>query len=696
MSGPLEAIGIAASIIQVADFGTKLSVKLFSFYRELNGANESIQNLSSDVAITSAILRELGENLKEDEQAKLYSKEAFNTLKQVLNQCEEVLKQIRAMTTYSDTSKMTRLQQITERFRQVLLEPNLDPLKANLKRLKSTMLLLLNVIMYAGQIRSNNVPTMLQEQRDFIKILLEEKKKENAKLAIASNPVTMNASLNPNVDPWEKNDPKNSEPPDLGEYSLLMHKMLQEINSCKARLEQNRYSRIKSGVLNIHSGEIMRFQWHHGQSIIQRFDPSLFADELSDGSSMPIAGTAGLTSPICDPQTQHVDAAKRPENSEPSAYFDSDDALNRSPPLEVSKVNYGNDKSSPPPFSLGDSDSSLTRSCDPVDLNLLPQPSVKPSVTREGDRVLMGFLAPNYPKIAVKARESPLDQSPGTSSNHNSSPKELSHPPKSSIQFLSIPPAIGNYKCTYPGCTASPFPTQYLLSSHSNVHAQDRPHFCPVEGCPRSRGGKGFKRKNELMRHGLIHNSPGYLCPFCPGQEHKYPRPDNLLRHVRIHHPDKNKNDPILRQVLAQRPLGSTRGEKRRMTPENNPDPPPGKRYCFSSFSPATQSEDLCRNVGSPVSLDTYRAPSSDDSNTQNLPDIHRALSALSDFGPPPVYKSISPWKTKLDAFPNQTTVEDNPFKCPSIQKALDGTETLEMLVLEWTNLTREEILLES
>lgn len=63
MSG-LEALGIAASIIQVADLGTKLSVKLFSFYRELKGANESIQNLSSDVAITSATLRELGESLK--------------------------------------------------------------------------------------------------------------------------------------------------------------------------------------------------------------------------------------------------------------------------------------------------------------------------------------------------------------------------------------------------------------------------------------------------------------------------------------------------------------------------------------------------------------------------------------------------------------------------------------------------------
>ncbi|KAJ5573399.1 uncharacterized protein N7459_007826 [Penicillium hispanicum] len=95
--------------------------------------------------------------------------------------------------------------------------------------------------------------------------------------------------------------------------------------------------------------------------------------------------------------------------------------------------------------------------------------------------------------------------------------------------------ASGNYKCTHPGCTAAPFQTQYLLNSHANVHSQDRPHFCPVEGCPRGVGGKGFKRKNEMMRHGLVHNSPGYVCPFCPDQQHKYPRPDNLQRYRTTH-----------------------------------------------------------------------------------------------------------------------------------------------------------------
>ncbi|KAF2691821.1 hypothetical protein K458DRAFT_438165 [Lentithecium fluviatile CBS 122367] len=124
----------------------------------------------------------------------------------------------------------------------------------------------------------------------------------------------------------------------------------------------------------------------------------------------------------------------------------------------------------------------------------------------------------------------------------------------------------GGFKCDYPNCNAAPFQTQYLLNSHANVHSQTRPHFCPVRGCPRAEGGKGFKRKNEMIRHGLVHASPGYVCPFCPDREHKYPRPDNLQRHVRVHHEDKDKDDPQLREVLAQRPEGGSRGRRRRVS----------------------------------------------------------------------------------------------------------------------------------
>lgn len=110
-------------------------------------------------------------------------------------------------------------------------------------------------------------------------------------------------------------------------------------------------------------------------------------------------------------------------------------------------------------------------------------------------------------------------------------PRPMLPPIPGLYNSMSIP---ASFHCDFEGCTAPPFQTQYLLSSHKNVHSSSRPHYCPVPDCPRSEGGKGFKRKNEMIRHGLVHDSPGYVCPFCSDREHKYPRPDNLQRFV--HH----------------------------------------------------------------------------------------------------------------------------------------------------------------
>ena len=42
-----------------------------------------------------------------------------------------------------------------------------------------------------------------------------------------------------------------------------------------------------------------------------------------------------------------------------------------------------------------------------------------------------------------------------------------------------------------------------------------------------------------MIRHGLVHQSPGYICPYCPEREHKYPRPDNLQRSATPRHPPR-------------------------------------------------------------------------------------------------------------------------------------------------------------
>lgn len=132
------------------------------------------------------------------------------------------------------------------------------------------------------------------------------------------------------------------------------------------------------------------------------------------------------------------------------------------------------------------------------------------------------------PSVDYTSGSTPSDQSVSTPATSGSVTEMMS------IEGLAFSNSAeqGQYVCTVEGCKAPPFQTQYLLNSHANVHSQSRPHYCHVKGCPRAEGGKGFKRKNEMIRHGLVHESPGYVCPFCPDREHRYPRPDNLQRYV--------------------------------------------------------------------------------------------------------------------------------------------------------------------
>ncbi|KAJ5542563.1 hypothetical protein N7535_004985 [Penicillium sp. DV-2018c] len=291
MSG-LEVFGVAASVIQVADFGAKLSVQLFAFYRQVKTANETIQLLANEVALVSAILRELGESLKEEESAKLCSDEAFTTLKRLLDESRDVLTQIERVVSANDLSGKSRMHQVAGKVRLALIEPSLNPLKTNLERLKSTMLLLLNVIMFAAKVRNHNSPN-LQDQRALIEALLQEKQLGNYENRpppeydqVQHMPKPELPSETSPAASWQE-----SGFAEVDEYNNLIHKMLHEIDRCKLKLERSRSSRMRKGVLSIHRDEVIRFQLTHGHSILENFDKSLLADE-NDISQVPTARVA--------------------------------------------------------------------------------------------------------------------------------------------------------------------------------------------------------------------------------------------------------------------------------------------------------------------------------------------------------------------------------------------------------------------
>ncbi len=130
-----------------------LSIKLCACYSRAKQADGRLQTLSSDIALTSNVLRQLGDNIRQDDQARLYSGEALTTTKGILQECESVFGKIRDATDGLEQDLTKPLfDRVARRLKFMTIEKDLSFLQCTLERPKSTMLLLLNVIMYAGQV----------------------------------------------------------------------------------------------------------------------------------------------------------------------------------------------------------------------------------------------------------------------------------------------------------------------------------------------------------------------------------------------------------------------------------------------------------------------------------------------------------------------------------------------------------------
>jgi len=60
----MAELGIIASVVQIADTGLRLSIKLYTFGEIVSTADKSVISTSKDVSLTSSVLKELGSLLE--------------------------------------------------------------------------------------------------------------------------------------------------------------------------------------------------------------------------------------------------------------------------------------------------------------------------------------------------------------------------------------------------------------------------------------------------------------------------------------------------------------------------------------------------------------------------------------------------------------------------------------------------------
>lgn len=160
----MTELGIVASVIQIADVGIRLSLKLYAFGEAVSSANRSIISISKDVSLTSSVLKELGQILDTDQNqgARLCSENAVQTANGIVTECKEVFQELdeillKKLPHRSQGDKATRATLALERLKWPFIQPRIQLLRGHLDTLKSTLTLMLNVIMYAGQVRDRYI-----------------------------------------------------------------------------------------------------------------------------------------------------------------------------------------------------------------------------------------------------------------------------------------------------------------------------------------------------------------------------------------------------------------------------------------------------------------------------------------------------------------------------------------------------------
>lgn len=157
----MAEVALAASVIQIASVGVKLSTTLYAFAETVSAAEKTLKHIADDVSLTSAVLKQLGRNLEWDNQRGIASHNAIKTAEEVMHECLEVFNDIEATlekaVKKAESGKYGMGKAAFAKLRWPLLQPKMELLRSNLERHKTTLILMLNVLTYAAKLKQYEI-----------------------------------------------------------------------------------------------------------------------------------------------------------------------------------------------------------------------------------------------------------------------------------------------------------------------------------------------------------------------------------------------------------------------------------------------------------------------------------------------------------------------------------------------------------
>ncbi|KAJ8113108.1 hypothetical protein OPT61_g4695 [Boeremia exigua] len=124
-----EAIGLVASVIQVASTGLQLSKTLYLYADGVATSDRRIKDIAREIQLTSLVIQELGDVFGNDETEKLVSSNAVNTARQTMEECSNIFVEIEATLKKSNKNVLGRLLLPFRDAKIELLRNHIDKLK---------------------------------------------------------------------------------------------------------------------------------------------------------------------------------------------------------------------------------------------------------------------------------------------------------------------------------------------------------------------------------------------------------------------------------------------------------------------------------------------------------------------------------------------------------------------------------------
>ncbi len=157
MAEVIAALGVVASVAQLADYGFKLSIKLYTFSKAVSTADESIKSISNDVSLTSTVLKELCQIIKSDD-SHVVSATAIEATEQTVQECMLVFDQLNdaldksmanlGIMELGEKKKIKRGTVALEKLKWPFKQPKMELLRRNLDRLQASLTLMLQELSY--------------------------------------------------------------------------------------------------------------------------------------------------------------------------------------------------------------------------------------------------------------------------------------------------------------------------------------------------------------------------------------------------------------------------------------------------------------------------------------------------------------------------------------------------------------------